>query len=331
MSSPPHLNDSNFNVHRIQTTTFKIVIFSILIPSIFGLNLFYLMIYSIHKSLRNCSNTIMVSLSILYIIGSILVTIQIILENFKIDPIGNCIFLFHFRWMYPLIMNFHICLLCFDRYYAVFYPYRYRVNGTIKTAIIAVMIVWILAFISMVPFTIQYGGTCNLNAPSKIFSYIFPIEYFIPSVIILITYGRAFCISSRHIDRIHPQNLNEEASPSKRKILQKNRKCIVQVVLTFGSYIALYYPIITIKMIQLINPAIYENLRRLKIPAFLFPLSYLYAAIHPIIFMCYNQNVRLKVVLFFRRKFNQKLVVKSGGGVSAGTATSKRSSKNINA
>ncbi|RDD46851.1 D(5)-like dopamine receptor [Trichoplax sp. H2] len=274
----------------------------------------------------------MASGSVLYLVGSILLALQVIFERYQYDSVEWCFFLLYFRWTYPLTMNFHVCLLCFDRYYAIFYPYRYRIRGTFTTAVIAVVIAWILVFIPVVPISITLGTECkgNLYLNSGILlSYVFPIEYFIPSVIILLTYGRALYISAYHTRRIHLQQHDDEISGSKRKTLKKNRKCIIQVVLTFGTYLILYYPIAIMKTIQIIDKRSYKALVASGIPKIFFPLSYFYGIIHPIIFMYYNQSVRTKVLPSLNCKLFQISILKSAS-TAVGGETTKPASKNIN-
>nr|XP_028564470.1 D(1) dopamine receptor-like [Podarcis muralis] len=175
----------------------------------------------------------------------------------------------------------NLCIISLDRYWAISSPFRYERKMTQRVAFVMIGVAWMLSvLISFIPvqlrwhqakelppahqrdFNITWNSEENcdssLNRTYAISSSL--ISFYIPVVIMIVTYTRIFCIAQRQIRRIssleraveHAQSCQSNECPhevSLKNSFRKETKVLKTLSIIMGVFVFCWLPFFVLNCI----------------------------------------------------------------------------------
>ncbi|XP_020904830.1 histamine H2 receptor-like [Exaiptasia diaphana] len=247
------MNDSNRCNRTIESEDKKIiVIFAIIYPiqTILTLVTNLIVCWLVYKTkrLRTPGNMILVSLCICGMLQTIVFVLKTIFTFSKDEDVCKIV---HPLLKYiAIITQAHLIILSIDRLFAITFPLRYIKWVTVKGAVIAAVVVWVIGLFLI--FAISYNGEegkfwkgmahCSRNrslrkTPHKKTNMVvkYSCIYFLPLTIIVISYTISFRIALSQVKEIFPMT---EHNMRKKSALKAARTTAILI----GTYFILYTP-----------------------------------------------------------------------------------------
>lgn len=211
-----------------------------------------------------------------------------------------CHLLITFGQALSVIFMLHQCLICLDRYFGVLSPLKYRTFATSKIYIGIILITWLIAFfgasIPLMTFNPIIGTTCNMTTHNIEAETVFIFTllgalFFLPLIVILITYAHIIYIFNHRDPLVLP--VNQDGS-TKLTFLQKNRKLVMNVAVITTVLIVMWCPYVTIVLIYRVKP-VYSS-SELTVINIVQYFAFSYPAVSPLLYAYNMKSLRREVV-----------------------------------
>ncbi|RDD36354.1 Alpha-1A adrenergic receptor [Trichoplax sp. H2] len=206
------------------------------------------------------------------------------------------------------ITTLHHCLICLNRYLNLAYPFTYRQRASYRYALPAIIMVWIIGIItgSIPYYSFRIPVPTNRcivsidNEAERIYvNTATSILYFLPLVIMIISYGHLFYVINNKPKVLSLIRSNKVS----QSFLEVNKKLIQQTFGILGVYIILWMPYQTIFLLisnYNVSFPLYNAFRMLR----LFALFYL--VINPLLFIYHISTLRKETMRTFTKRIPSK-------------------------
>ncbi|XP_006819556.1 D(1) dopamine receptor-like [Saccoglossus kowalevskii] len=208
----------------------------------------------------------------------------------------------------------NLCMISLDRYLAITSPFTYYRRMTPLTASIMITVTYVVSvLISVVPVILglheddrhrdlyddPYFCVLLLNPTYALVSSL--ISFYVPTIVILFTYAKIFCVAKKHQQKIHAQEdtakrmkVLSAKDGKKRFSMTRERKAAKTLAIIVGVFILCWLPFF---ILNIIDPYCFGC-----VPVTLFTISvwlgYINSCINPFIY-AFNSD--------FRRAFRKLL------------------------
>lgn len=205
-----------------------------------------------------------------------------------------------------------LCSIAVDRYIAIAHPFLYQASMTKTKAVLVTAIVWAVAFIlSVLPIALRWhepagfeqkDGQCILtfNPAFSIISSI--VSFYIPFVIMVITYGLIYRVASRQSAKINLNAVHARViritrctslsvrvqEPVKYHPKPRDNKAAVTLGIIMGCFVICWLPFF---IGNIINPLCLNCIAVAYTKAFTW-LGYSNSALNPFLYVMFNREIR---------------------------------------
>ncbi|EDV24938.1 Beta-2 adrenergic receptor [Trichoplax sp. H2] len=208
-------------------------------------------------------------------------------------------------------LNIHICVISFDRYFAVMYPFNYPRQSTTRNLILLLISIWSIAtvvpMLPLVTFRPVNATYCTIWAndlvAEKAFLFaIFSILFFLPLVVILLTYTRIISTSYSHRQRMNSfnQKMTRRRSLS---IIIYDIKALRQMAILLCTFCLGFCPFVIMFIIQqekISDPRTQVRSEALVITSF---IAFSYPALNPLMYGYFSPDIRSECFKVFCKMF----------------------------
>ena len=263
-------------------------------------NFILLSVILLHRNLWKSTNVIITSMSVAAVLWASLYLIpRFVRKDVRFDYNPTfCTLLPQFFVLFDVAVCLHLCLISYEKYYAILFPFRYIEEATIRSSLIAVGIAWFISFIAAVtPFWSHrqfLDGICvvrNIYARKAELAYylvIYIVVFFLPLISMLVVYGHIFIIANRHVKKCNfgPISTGRQ-HVSKRTILRNVRAArYMAVVVCVFTVMCLPYHIFFLVYFFQVPPSSVDYMEGLRC------LSFSYMFINPVMYGYLNPDIR---------------------------------------
>ncbi|EDV27025.1 uncharacterized protein TRIADDRAFT_54536 [Trichoplax adhaerens] len=257
-------------------------------------NAILLCVILFHRNLWKATNVIIISMSTAAILWASLYLIpRFVRKDVRFNNSIFCTLLPQFYVLFDVAVCLHLCLISYEKYYAILFPFRYIEDITIRSSVIAISISWLIALIAAAaPFwSHRYflKGLCvvrNIFKEESELAYylvIYCVVFFLPLVSMLIVYGHIFIIANRHIRKFNIGRQNV----SKRTLVRNVRAArYMAVVVCAFTVMCLPYHIFFFVHFFRIPLDLTDHMKGLRY------LSFSYMFINPVMYGYLNPEIR---------------------------------------
>lgn len=193
------------------------------------------------------------------------------------------------------VTTLHHCLICFNRYLSLAYPFKYRLRASYRYAVPLIVMIWAAGIITgsapYYTFRIPSTNRCivtNTNSLESERIYLnvaTGVLYFLPLGIMIVSYGHLFYVINNKPKLLSLMRVNKVS----QSFLELNKKLIQQTCAILGVYIILWMPY-QISFILTTNGYFNIDLYYAFQVFQLFASSYL--VINPLLFMYHISTLR---------------------------------------
>lgn len=166
-------------------------------------NILVILAIVLNPSMRTVTNYLLLSLAVTDLIVCTCIGPLAIYDDWRAGDWRIGSFLCNFWKVADILLIccsiWHLCAVSVDRYLALFRPLWYRTKRTVSFALILITFSWIVTTLTSVSLLISARGhfhefhgsaVCFVQAPVNISTFFIAVNFFIPSGILLLLYGR---------------------------------------------------------------------------------------------------------------------------------------------
>ncbi|XP_078087739.1 histamine H2 receptor-like [Mustelus asterias] len=290
--------------HRtvLSTVLIALVLGMILIITIFG-NVLVCLVVGLNRKLQNHTNYFIVSLAVTdLLLGLLVLPFSAISELLESEwPFGDtfCNIYTSLDVMLSTASILNLFVISLDRYYAVTAPLRYSMLITPNRVAIFLSLIWCISIMfSFIPINLGWNtkdlsvqslantNQCHLEL-NKVYALVDAfITFYIPLVIMCLTYYRIFKIAREQAKRINNVTGCTTLNPSLPTV--KEHKATVTLATVMGVFIICWFPYFAVFTHEGISGHQCDK----TVFAVVLWLGYVNSALNPILYAALNRDFR---------------------------------------
>ncbi|XP_028574226.2 histamine H2 receptor [Podarcis muralis] len=281
-----------------------IVLAVLIIGTVFGNVMVCLAVY-FNRRLRNLTNCFIVSLAFTdLLLGLMVLPFSAIYEVYShewIFSVTLCNIYISLDVMLCTASILNLFMISLDRYYAITAPLRYNTMVTPKRVAVAMFLIWVVSLmVSFLPIHLAWntnGSTvqntqstdgkqeCKLEVNAGYVLVDGLLTFYLPLLVMCITYYRIFKIAREQAKRINHTN----SCTSIRNALPtvKEHKAIVTLAAVMGAFIICWFPYFTVFTYRGVTGEAYKSLMTIVMW-----LGYANSALNPVLYAALNRDFR---------------------------------------
>lgn len=219
-------------------------------------NLFQLLLISVVVRLRTRTNIILGSYCICLILSAILYLLPLMMGKVKFESSGLLCQLIKkiFYRLFPINIQYHICLLSIERLYAIGWPYKHKEIMSKSRLVVAIFCLWLFsAFVTILPATVwlhlkddkSCQSTGNIDMFNLYSTYSQIITTILP-ILIAILACIGISIKANSIMNHHFDTTKNKTSYKANKLWKATKPILIMIII----YIVSSLPYIILQFLQ---------------------------------------------------------------------------------
>ncbi|XP_063844503.1 LOW QUALITY PROTEIN: 5-hydroxytryptamine receptor 2B-like [Scylla paramamosain] len=224
----------------------------VVLLTLFG-NILLILAISWDRRLQNMTNYFLLSLAVTdLMVASLVMPLSIVVLVLGHFPFSSelCLLWISLDVLFCTASIMHLCTLSVDRFLSLRYPIKFGRQKTRRRVVLKIVLVWCLSLAASLPLSLMYAtaphttivdGVCQI--PVSLFQIIGSVIcFYIPLVIMLVTYALTVRLLSQKQSELHPSVLepsSASASPSPRSLRWKKLLCKTTSTLSTSTAVSL--------------------------------------------------------------------------------------------
>ena len=298
-------NSTNVNDSQINESAFDWYIFSQVYWGIIGAltvvtNALLLLLILLRRKLWTFSHRIIASMAVVGVLFGAIYILPRWANPYGLNTPILCDITRQIGQSLVINLNVHICVISFDRYFAVMYPFHYPRRSTTRNLILLILAIWsvatIIPMLPLVTFRPVNASYCTIWAndlvAEKAFLFsMFSILFFLPLAVILITYIRIISTSFAHRQRMNSfnQKMTRRRSLS---IIIYDIKALRQMAILLVVFCLGFCPFVIMFIIQ--QEKISDSTTQVRSEALVITtfIAFSYPALNPLMYGYFSPDIR---------------------------------------